>query len=264
MVKEKRAQLLLHPIRRDIYRIISETPGSYFFEIASNLELAHGTLSWHLRALEEAGLIETIRFAGRRVFFSKNLRNAEIEKAFVVLKSKATQNVFTYVMNNNGCYQAQIAEALGQHHDTVRHHIQRLKKAKLIDSIKQGRTVRYALGEVGKIILNSNTEMFSKAFIEYLFARLKEECLIPEVVELDGNRLTIRVSCPGKDDAYLSLELQNWEFVLDDDDDEEEEESDGEKPEVALESGDLDDDEDPSKPKVVKDFTRRPKIVKVE
>ena len=135
------------------------------------------------------------------------------------------------------------------------HHIQRLKKAKLIESIKQGRTVRYTLGEVGKMILNSNTEIISKAYVEHLFSRLKEECLTPEVVELDGSKLTIRVSCPGKDDVYLSIELKSWEFVIDAD---EADEDDSDE----ISDGDEDDDEEILN--VVKDFSRRPKIVRVE
>lgn len=256
MAREKRSLLLMHPVRRNIYRIVSESPGSYFFEIASALELPHGTVSWHLKKLETSGLIGTMRFAGRRVFFSEALRSEDIEKAFVVLKSKATQNVFMYVLNNNGCYQAQIADSLQQHHDTVRHHIQRLKKAKLIESLKQGRTVRYTLGEVGKIILNSNTEIISKAYVEHLFSRLKEECLTPEVVELDGSKLTIRVSCPGKDDAYLSIELKSWEFIMDTD--ETDDDTDSGDP-----STDVEDDVDEIL-NVVKDYTRRPKIVRRE
>ncbi|MDH5403789.1 MAG: helix-turn-helix domain-containing protein, partial [Candidatus Heimdallarchaeota archaeon] len=166
MTREKRSLLLMHPVRREIYKIISETPGTYFFEIASALELPHGTVSWHVKKLETAGLVDTMRFAGRRVFFSKALRSTEVEKAFVVLRSEPTQLVFTYVLNNSNCYQAQIAEALGHHHDTVRHHIQRLKEAKLIESIKKGRNVHYTLGEIGRLILNSNTEIISKAYIE--------------------------------------------------------------------------------------------------
>jgi len=213
MAREKRSALLMHPVRRDIYKIVSESPGSYFFEIASALELPHGTVSWHLKKLEEAGLLDTMRFAGRRVFFSKALRSKAVEKAFVVLRSEATQDVFTYILNNPGCYQAQIAEALDHHHDTIRHHIKRLKDAKLIISNRQGRTVHYNLGEVGKLILDSNTEVISRAYIEYLFSRLEEECLTPELVEQERGMITIKISCAGKDDAYFSINLNGWSFL---------------------------------------------------
>ena len=213
MPREKRKTLLLHPLRREIYKIVSEFPGSYFFEIASALDLPHGTVSWHLKKLEKAGLVSTIKYGGRRIYFSKALRTPEIERAFVVLRSKATQQVFEYILNNPGCYQVQIAEKLKLHHDTVRHHVKRLKDVGLIDMVKEGRTVRYFIGEVGKKIIEGNTEIISRAYIEYLFSRLEEECFHPEIVELEMNKVTIRVSCPGKEDAYLSIELKGWEFI---------------------------------------------------
>ena len=60
--KEKRMSLLMHPLRRNIYKLICESPGAYFFELASELSAAHGTLSWHLKMLGRAGLIQTMKF----------------------------------------------------------------------------------------------------------------------------------------------------------------------------------------------------------
>lgn len=260
MPKEKRSALLMHPVRREIYKIVSETPGSYFFEIASALELPHGTVSWHLKKLEAAGLVDTMRFAGRRVFFSQALRSKEVEKAFVVLRSEPTQQVFTFILNNPGCYQAEIADALGHHHDTIRHHIQRLKDAKLISSNRQGRTVHYNLGEVGKLILDSNTEVISKAYVEHLFSRLKEECLTPEVIEQSEGMITIKISCPGKDDAYITINLQGWSFLPDEilegrDDGSDEQNDDYE------DSPSLSD----KKPKVsIVEDMKRPSVVKID
>ncbi len=217
MGKEKRAVLLMHPLRRKIYQIISESPGSYFFEIASELELPHGTVSWHLKKLADAGLVKTMRFAGKRVFFSTALRNSEIEKAFVVLRNDLTQKIFEYVINNPGCYQTQISEDLEFHHDTIRHHISRLEKTGLVQATKVGRKVHYELGSIGKQILSSNTEIISRAYVEFLFEKLKEECLHPEIIDHNENQLTIRVSCPGKDDVYFSMELKGWKFTTEED-----------------------------------------------
>lgn len=247
MVKEKRSVLLMHPVRREIYKIVSESPGSYFFEIASALELPYGTVSWHLKKLETAGLVDSIRFAGRRVFLSKGLRSEKVEKAFVVLRSSATQQVFTYILNNDQCYQAQIADYLGHHHDTIRHHIQRLKGAELISSSKKGRSVYYTLGEVGRLILNSNTEVISQAFVEHLFTTLKDGCLTPEILEHTAGKVTIRISCAGKDDVILSINLKGWEFLTNEQADEINEEI----------------EEEVDTLKIVEDHNRRPKIVRL-
>ncbi|RMG28086.1 MAG: winged helix-turn-helix transcriptional regulator [Methanobacteriota archaeon] len=248
MGKEKRAVLLMHPLRRKIYQIISESPGSYFFEIASELDLPHGTVAWHLKKLAEAGLVSTMRFAGKRVFFSTALRNAEVEKAFVVLRNNVSQKIFEYILNNPDCYQSQIAQSLEYHHDTIRHHIVRLEEVGLITSYKKGRNVHYQIGKLGKEILASNTEIISRAYVEFLFEKLKEECLHPEVVEHNENQLTIRVSCPGKDDVYFSLELKSWKFLPSEEEEREETDDlpDLEPPKIKSLDGEI------SKPKIQK------------
>ncbi len=213
MTKVKRSFLLMHPVRREIYKIVSESPGNYFFDIANELQLPHGTAFWHLKKLEDAGLVKSIKFAGKRLFFSTSLRGEEIEKAFVVLKSEATQHVFQYIVDNEGCYQAQISEALQNHHDTIRHHIQRLIDANLIRSEKKGRNVFYYISEIGTKILSSTTEIISQAYVDHLFEILEDECLYPEVIDKTHNKLTIRISCIGKDDVYFSLELKGWTMM---------------------------------------------------
>jgi DNA-binding transcriptional ArsR family regulator len=205
----------MHPIRRNIFRVVSERPGNYFFDIANALELPQGTAFWHLKKLEEAGLVKSLRFAGKRIYYSAGLRGETVEKAFVVLKSSATQAVFQYIVNNEGCYQAKIADALKNHHDTIRHHINRLEEAGLIMSYREGRNVYYKLDQLGKDIITSNTEMISRSFIEHLFNVLTDECLYPDIVEKSPNSVTIRISCVGMDDVYFSLELKGWEFVND-------------------------------------------------
>ena len=132
------------------------------------------------------------------------------------------------------------------HHDTIRHHIVRLEEVGLISSYKKGRNVHYQIGKLGKEILASNTEIISRAYVEFLFEKLKEECLHPEVVEHNENQLTIRVSCPGKDDVYFSLELKSWKFLPSEDDEEEEEEVKIEPPKIKSIEGEI------TKPKIQK------------
>ena len=73
--REKRLSLLMHPMRRSIYQLVCETPGSYFYEIVSTLAEPQGTLSWHLRMLEKDGLIKSQKFGGKRLYYPKMLRS---------------------------------------------------------------------------------------------------------------------------------------------------------------------------------------------
>ena len=210
--KEKRLTLLLHPLRREIYRLVCETPGLYFFELSSELTAPHGTVNWHLRKLEEANLIKSTKFGGKRVYFSRTLRPEDVEKAFVVLKHSTARKIFMHIINNEKCHQTLIARALGIHHDTVRHHTLRMETAGLVESFKDGRKTCYRLGEVGLKIQEESINTISNTYVAALIDILEENCLHPEIEEITKDHLTIRIECPGKEDATFSISLSQWTF----------------------------------------------------
>ena len=211
-IKEKRLTLLLHPLRREIYRLVCETPGVYFFELSSALTAPHGTINWHLRKLEEASLIKSTKFGGKRVYYSRTLRSEDVEKAFVVLKHVTARKVFAYILNNEGCHQTQIARVLDIHHDTVRHHAQRMETAFLVERFKDGRKTCYKLGEVGLKLQEESINTISNTYIAALMDILEENCLHPEIEEVSKDHLTIRIECPGKEDTTFTISLSQWTF----------------------------------------------------
>lgn len=254
---DKSSSLLMHPVRRDIYRIIIESPGNYFLNIANTLDIPQGTVAWHLKKLQNAGLLETIKFGGKKIYFSPELRHPEIEKAFAVLKSKGAQQIFQFIINHRGTYQSEIARALNQHHDTVRHHITKLLEVNLIEFSKKKRSAHYFIGSIGKKILRGNIEVISRAYIGELFSKLRMECLIPTLLDYSDRHMTIKISCPESDDVIFSVKLKDWTF----------QQSDGE---LELQMPDLIDDDNEiqlaemERPKVNNIDIERPKITNLE
>ena len=210
----------MHPLRREIYQLVCETPGSYFYEIVSALDSPQGTLSWHLRMLEKDGLIKSAKFGGKRLYFPKMLRSESAEKAFVILKNSTAAKVFDHIVNNPGCYQTEIAEILGIHHDTVRHHIVRLAEAELIDIMRDGRTVKYFPGDLGKELINGSLNILSERYIRFLFDKLEEGCMTPEILERDLTSISLRIECPNHEDILMKIELGPWETKTEGDDEE--------------------------------------------
>jgi DNA-binding transcriptional ArsR family regulator len=228
VAKEKRMSLLMHPLRRNIYKLICESPGAYFFELASELSAPHGTLSWHLKMLGKAGLIQSMKFGGKRIYYPKVLRSAQVESAYVALKSKTARKIFAYILNNEGAHQLEIAESLRVHHDTTRWHASKLRKAGLIDIMREGRRVRYYIGEMGQKLIEGSLNLITESFIKFLFEKLEEDCLHPEVVEKDKNHVTLRIQCPRSQDIELAINLGTWSFSEEGEEDELEEEEEGE------------------------------------
>lgn len=201
----------MHPLRREIYQLVCETPGAYFYEIVSSLSVPQGTLSWHLQMLKKDGLIKSTKFGGKRLYFPKMLRSESAEKAYVILKNETAAQIFDEIINNPGSYQTEIAEKLDIHHDTVRHHIKRLAEAKLIEVIRDGRTVKYYPGELGKDLIDGSLNVLSERYINFLFEKLREGCLHPEVVERDLHTISLRIECPDSENIYLNIDLGPWE-----------------------------------------------------
>ncbi len=203
---------LLHPTRRTIYKIICENPGTYFYKLMTqgNEKISSATLLYHLTKLVDDGLIKSDKIDGKRLFFPKNLRTAEMERAYMLLKNKNGLNIFLYVLNHDNCFQNEIARELNIHHDSVRHHILRLVDAEMINKVKVGKRVHFQIGRLGQELLEGSLTLFSEAYIRFIISKLADDCHFPEIIKRTSEQLQIRVVCPNEDDIELTIDISNW------------------------------------------------------
>jgi DNA-binding transcriptional ArsR family regulator len=207
--------LLLHPLRRKIYSILAENPGSYFYDLAKYLELPQGTLNWHLKRLEEDQLIKSLKFAGKRIYYPSGLRSAEAERIFTVLRPNTAKKIFNFVLNNPGAFQSQIAQGIDPpvHHDTVRYHLNRLENVGLVETRRSGRTVQIFPGEVAENLQDGSLTAISDSYVRFLLEKLREGCLHPEIVLQSKKQLVLRIECPNGEDMILNLRMSEWEIL---------------------------------------------------
>ncbi len=206
--------MLLHPLRRKVYSLIVESPGSYFLKLINVLNTPQGTLSWHIKRLEKEGLIGSIKFGGKRVYFPMSLRSADAEKIFLALQNETAKKILLFVFNNPGQYQLQIAKGLSPpvHHDTVRYHLSRLEKLNLV-CLERNRMVRVFLGQAAELLQKGSLNVISDTYVNYLMEKLREGCLHPEIVMKTVDKLILRVECPQGEDMILNFKLSEWNFV---------------------------------------------------
>ena len=62
------SSVLLHPLRRQIYSMVVQTPGANFSKISDLLKTSNSTLLWHLNRLEKSGYLKSIKIGGKRVY----------------------------------------------------------------------------------------------------------------------------------------------------------------------------------------------------
>lgn len=226
--KKKRKAFLLHPTRRQIFKVICENPGAYFYNLAADLStenISSGTLSYHLKKLEESGIIQSEKMDGKRVYFPRKLRSRAAEKMYLILRNDNAEKIFQYIINNEGCYQNEIAREIESHHDTVRYHVEKLEEEGLIRREKERKKVRFYIGPRGQELLNGSLNVLTQQFVDFVASKLKSECgaHIIQVLEQDKKHVTMRINCPGEDDITLAIELHDWEIEKSEEIDDDEE-----------------------------------------
>ncbi|MBD3349933.1 MAG: helix-turn-helix domain-containing protein [Candidatus Lokiarchaeota archaeon] len=211
--------MLIHPTRLQIYKIICERPGTYFYRLMSELpkytdKVSSATLIYHLKKLNEAKLIETAKIDGKRIYYPKKLRDFEAERAYMLLKNENALKIFEYVLNNESPFQNEIARELDVHHDTVYYHTQHLIDAGLISKEKDGKYIRFKISEIGENLLEGSLNIITDEYIRFILSKLADSCHFPEVIEKSTRFLKIRVVCPDEDDIEISIDLSGFELSV--------------------------------------------------
>ena len=233
MPKKPQKMFLLHPTRWNIYKILCESPGTYFYQLMSELpkyseKVSSATLIYHLKKLTEKNLIQTAKIDGKRIYYPNNLRDVEAERAYMLLKNDNARKIFQYILNkgNEKPFQNEIARELDVHHDTIYYHTQHLCDAGLIEKEKEGKFIKFSIGELGKKLLEGSLNVMTAEYIQFIMTHLADSCHFPEIIEQDESKVIIRVVCPDEDDIELSISLEEFDISYENADLEEENEND--------------------------------------
>ncbi len=139
------AEVLRNPVRQGIHKYLKNGVGANLKQLTDDLGLTTTNAIWHLRKLEDSGLIHSRRFNGYKVFYiaEGGIEARRMSLSVTALTNANAQEVFEYVMSHPGTHQREIARALTVNHGTVRWHLKKLMLAELIDETRRGKTSAY-------------------------------------------------------------------------------------------------------------------------
>lgn len=139
------AEVLENEVRAGIYGYLKQTVGANLKQVTDDLHLTTTNAIWHLRKLEEAGLIHSRRFNGYKVFYPAEggIEARRLSLGKTALANANAQEVFQHVVAHPGTHQREIARALGVNHGTVRWHLKKLMDAELIVETRRGKASAY-------------------------------------------------------------------------------------------------------------------------
>lgn len=133
-----RPDVLGHPERERLYRIVETQPGVHFHALQRELQWNTGTLTYHLRVLEKHGFIVDRRDGSFRRFYiqgaapKKELFNPDAPQGL-------RADVIEAIRSRHGISQSDLALALGANKQTVNYHVKALERTGVIRVEKRGR-----------------------------------------------------------------------------------------------------------------------------
>ncbi|XRP97215.1 winged helix-turn-helix transcriptional regulator [Methanocaldococcus sp. 16A] len=136
-------EVLLNDTRKEIYKYISDNPGTYLREISKNLNKPVSTLIWHLRILEKAKLIKSKKFRNRLIYYPANMNMRDIPLLFL---NETQKRIFEYLLKNPA-HIRKIAEDLNLNVETVRYNLRKLETLGIVKHKEEKNRIIYYIDE---------------------------------------------------------------------------------------------------------------------
>lgn len=132
--------------------IISENPGIWYREIQRLTGMSNGTLTHHLRVLEEAGRVKVQRVdhLGKTRYYSMAVSDEETRIIGCAKNSTAKEMMFL-MLEREYCTFSELVEGVKRSPSTVSWHMKRLVAANVV-KVRNGEFSLYSLSDRNKVL----------------------------------------------------------------------------------------------------------------
>lgn len=146
-----RKEIFENENRLKILEILSEKPGIHYSALLEETDLFPGQIQWHLKILEEYGLIKKQKLDSFVIYFTKLNRSKLNKKTLLLNKSKITSHILQIIRNNPGVCSSKIGEMINLKRNSVKYHVDKLLADDFIYRKPSGRkNLLYAHSECEK------------------------------------------------------------------------------------------------------------------
>ena len=128
--------------RVNIINQILKNPGIHHNELLRNCDLQTGQLQWHLGVLLKFNIIKKEKYGQYTIYFPITTSYDAIEYLEnLIAKSKTTSEILKIIKENSGINSSEISRILSLSRNTIKYHIDKLSKEKLILLTRRGRKI---------------------------------------------------------------------------------------------------------------------------
>jgi len=124
---------------------IQANPGSHLREIKRSLDMAMGTVQYHLGLLEKQGKIISERQNFRKSYFPVGLFAKNQRILLKIIKQDTAREILLFIVEQKNPTQQEIVNKIQISAASVTWHLDRLKKIDIINELRDGKFKRYYL-----------------------------------------------------------------------------------------------------------------------
>lgn len=144
-------EILEHEVRSKIYAYVQQHVGASLKEITDHLGLSTTNAVWHLRKLEDGGLVRGRKFNGSKIYYptAGGVQARNLSIAGAALNNGNARAILAFVEAHPGVHQREVARTLDVNHGTVRWHLRKLRDAELLEERRSGDSAAYHVTSLG-------------------------------------------------------------------------------------------------------------------
>lgn len=125
--------------RRAIYEALQASPGAHFSKLQRELDLATGTLQYHLRVLEDRDLVEVKKDGRYTRYFPSFEVDRRDKDALGLLRQETPRRVVLDLLEHGTSQLTEISDRLDLAPSTVSFHMDKLREADVARRPERGR-----------------------------------------------------------------------------------------------------------------------------
>jgi DNA-binding MarR family transcriptional regulator len=204
--------LTMNPRRQEILQYLCKYPCSRLSKIAKDVELSVAATKWHLKKLTESDFVIKEEVNGDCVFYPTNMIDERDVGIFSALNSDKAIPIFRKILSKSGISQKDLQKHVQLNQRTVVRHAQQLERVGLIESIQDGKFLRYYPTE----LLSRMTDGYRKRtarFRKHLLNLLDKDGVNPKVVRSTDKALHVKI-ISGEGKTILELGTQPFASAL--------------------------------------------------
>ncbi len=204
--------LTMNPRRQEILQYLCKYPCSRLSKIARDLDISNAATKWHLGSLAENEFITKHVVGKDTVFYPTNMIDEKDIDLFSAINHEKGLQILRIIMVNSGITQKRLKEESQLNQRTVVRHTAELERLGLVESIQDGKFMRYYATDLLSKMSDEYRKRTSR-FRKHMLNILKKDGVNPKVVRSTDKAMHVKITS-GETKSVLELATQPFQSVL--------------------------------------------------